>query len=74
LVDSTFDPVWRVRPPAVRNSTVALRFVDIRASLLPADKVVDEAALDKYAYIRDAYLQRRRNQIFDGRPPRQDDY
>ena len=51
----------------------ALRFVDIRASLLPADKVVEEAALDKYAYIRDAYLQRRRNQIFDGRPPRLDD-
>jgi phospholipid-binding lipoprotein MlaA len=35
--------------------------------------VVEEAALDKYAYVRDAYLQRRRNQIFDGRPPRIDD-
>lgn len=72
-VDSYVDPVWRVRPIAARNSMVAARFVDIRASLLPADKVVEEAALDKYAYIRDAYLQRRRNQIFDGRPPRLDD-
>lgn len=72
-IDSYVDPVWRVRPIATRNSMVALRFVDIRASLLPADKVVEEAALDKYAYIRDAYLQRRRNQIFDGRPPRLDD-
>ena len=72
-IDSYVDPVWRVRPIAARNSMVALRFVDIRASLLPADKVVEEAALDKYAYIRDAYLQRRRNQIFDGRPPRLDD-
>lgn len=72
-VDSYVDPVWRVQPIAARNSMVALRFVDIRASLLPADKVVEEAALDKYAYIRDAYLQRRRNQIFDGRPPRLDD-
>jgi len=71
--DSYVDPVWRVRPISVRNSMVALRFVDIRASLLPADKIVDEAALDKYAYIRDAYLQRRRNQIYDGRPPRLDD-
>ena len=71
--DSYVDPVWRVRPIAVRNSMVALRFVDIRASLLPADKIVDEAALDKYAYIRDAYQQRRRNQIYDGRPPRLDD-
>ncbi|MCK7493160.1 MAG: VacJ family lipoprotein [Comamonadaceae bacterium] len=27
---------------------------------------VDEAALDKYVYLRDAYLQRRCNLIFDG--------
>lgn len=71
--DSYVDPVWRVYPISVRNSVATLRFVDIRASLLPADKVVDEAALDKYAYVRDAYLQRRRNQIYDGRPPRLDD-
>jgi phospholipid-binding lipoprotein MlaA len=72
-VDLYVDPVMRVRPVSVSNSLAGLRFVDIRASLLPADKVVEEAALDKYAYIRDAYLQRRRNQIFDGRPPRLDD-
>ena len=72
-VDSCGDPVWRIQSIPPRNSMVALRFVDIRASLLPADKVVEEGALDKYAYIRDAYLQRRRNQIFDGRPPRLDD-
>ncbi len=72
-VDSFVDPVWRVHPVPLRNSLVPLRFVDVRASLLPADKIVEEAALDKYAYIRDAYLQRRRNQIFDGRPPRLDD-
>ncbi|MGE5470214.1 MAG: VacJ family lipoprotein [Bacteroidota bacterium] len=72
-VDYFVDPVGYVRPIPARNSSVALRFVDIRASLLPADKVVEEAALDKYAYIRDAYLQRRRNQIYDGRPPRLDD-
>lgn len=72
-VDSYFDPIRQVQPVAVRNSVVALRVVDVRASLLPADKVVEEAAFDKYTYIRDAYLQRRRNQIYDGRPPRLDD-
>lgn len=72
-VDTYADSVQYIRPIAVRNSVVGLRIVDIRASLLPADKVVEEAALDKYSYIRDAYLQRRRNQIFDGRPPRLDD-
>ena len=71
--DSFADPVRYVRPVTVRNSMNALRVVDIRASLLPADKVVEEAALDKYAYVRDAYLQRRRSQVFDGRPPRLDD-
>lgn len=72
-VDSFVDPVWQVTDVPVRNSMAAVRFADVRASLLPADKVVEEGALDKYAYIRDAYLQRRRNQIFDGRPPRLDD-
>jgi phospholipid-binding lipoprotein MlaA len=77
VVDSFTDPTWYTvnKAVATRNSLIALRFVDIRASLLPADTVVEEAALDKYAYVRDAYLQRRNNQIFDGRPPRpKDDY
>lgn len=72
-VDTFGDPVRATRPVSVRNGMTALRIVDIRASLLPADKVVEEAALDKYAYIRDGYLQRRRNLIYDGRPPRLDD-
>lgn len=72
-VDTFSDPVRATRPVSVRNGMSALRIVDIRASLLPADKVVEEAALDKYAYIRDGYLQRRRNLIYDGRPPRLDD-
>lgn len=75
VVDVYTDPTWYTlnKSVAARNSLVALRFVDVRASLLPSDKVVEEAALDKYAYVRDAYLQRRRNQIFDGRPPRLED-
>ncbi|MGB9494938.1 MAG: VacJ family lipoprotein [Azonexus sp.] len=75
VVDIYSDPTWYAlnKSVAARNSLVALPFVDVRASLLPADKVVEEAALDKYAYIRDAYLQRRQNQIFDGRPPRLED-
>src|SRR5574343_473459 len=75
LVDINTDPTWGTtrKSVAVRNSLLAVRLVDVRASLLPADKVVEEAALDKYAYVGDAYLQRRRNQIYDGRPPRLDD-
>jgi len=70
LVDTYYDPVWRVDKVPLRNSLVAVRYIDLRASLLPSDKVVEEAAFDKYIYIRDAYLQHRRNEVFDGDPPR----
>jgi phospholipid-binding lipoprotein MlaA len=68
-VDSYVDPVWRVDDVALRNSLGGVRFIDIRASLLPTDKVIEQAAFDKYNYIRDAYLQNRRSSIFDGAPP-----
>ncbi len=73
IVDSRVDPIRRIPRVAVRNSAAGLRFVDVRASLLPADKLVDEAALDRYTYIRDAYLQRRLAQRYDGRPPKTQD-
>ena len=75
VADIYTDPTWYTlnKSVAARNSLVVLRFVDVRASLLPSDKMVEEAALDKYSYVRDAYLQRRRNQIFDGSPPRLED-
>lgn len=73
IVDMSADPVAYIDRVRVRNSARALRLVDVRASLLPADKVVEEAALDKYEYIRDAYLQRRLRQIYDGRPPRSEE-
>jgi phospholipid-binding lipoprotein MlaA len=64
------DPVGYLRPIALRNSMVGLRLVDTRALLLPAEKLLEAAALDKYQFIRDAYLQRRQNQVYDGNPPR----
>jgi phospholipid-binding lipoprotein MlaA len=44
--------------------------VRTRASLLQSEKVLDDAALDKYTFIRDAWLQRRRNMVYDGNPPK----
>ena len=70
-VDSYADLVWRIDDVPVRNSLVGVRNVDLRASLLPTDKVVEEAAFDKYVYIRDAYLQNRRSEINDGRTSRE---
>ncbi len=64
-------PLSHVYPVDVRNSLTGTRFISDRADLLPVDKAIEEASLgDKYSYIREAYLQRRRNLIYDGRPPR----
>jgi phospholipid-binding lipoprotein MlaA len=46
-----------------RNSLYALRLVDKRANLLAAGNILEEAALDKYAFMRTAYLQKRRSDI-----------
>jgi phospholipid-binding lipoprotein MlaA len=46
-----------------------LQLVNTRASLLGATRVIDEISLDKYTFIRDAYLQRRRSLVFDGDVP-----
>ena len=73
LVDTAADPVWRVDDVALRNSLVGVHFIDLRASLLPTDKVVEQAAFDKYNYIRDAYLQNRRSAVRDGNPEKEGD-
>lgn len=70
VLDVATDPVAKHTPIATRNVAIVLRLENDRANLLAADKVVEEAALDKYSYMRDAYLQRRRNLIYDGNPPR----
>lgn len=56
---------------AVRNSLYGLGVVSARANLLKGEKILDEAALDKYTFVRDAWLQRRRSQVYDGSPPRE---
>jgi len=71
VFDVHFDPVWSHLPKDARDGAIVLRMVNDRANLLAADKVIEEAALDKYSYMRDAYLQRRRNLIYDGEPPRE---
>lgn len=66
------DAVTHVEDVAARNTLWVLRAVDHRADLLKAETVLDQAALDKYSFIRDAYLQRRRNAVYDGEPPEEE--
>jgi len=67
-VDRRADPLSHVEGWDARWSLYVLRAVDMRANLLRVTSVVGEAALDKYSFTRDAYLQRRRAEIFESRP------
>ena len=51
------------------NTATGLYLLDMRAELLGAGSIVDNAALDRYRFVRDAFLQRRHSLIYDGNPP-----
>ena len=70
-LDYYFDPMTGVRDKDLSYPLWAVRVVQVRADLLDASRILEEAALDKYTFQRDAYLQRRRSLIYDGRPPRE---
>jgi len=70
VVDTVlFDPITYIDEPRVRNSLRAVKYLDKRAQLLPGSDLLDDAALDPYAFMRDAYLQRRASQVQDGLVP-----
>lgn len=73
-VDSQGDVVGNLNHVPTRNTTMAVRIVDQREGLLKATEMLDKIALDKYSFVRDAYLQRRRSAVYDGNPPEEDDY
>jgi phospholipid-binding lipoprotein MlaA len=66
-VDLEAYPWHYVQRVDVRNTGTGLRIVDTRASLLGASNLLEEAALDRYAFVRDAYLQRRASKISGSR-------
>jgi phospholipid-binding lipoprotein MlaA len=71
-LDITGDP-WRYKDPAsVRNIGTVTRVVDKRAALLDATNLMEAAALDRYEFIRDGFLQARESKVFDGDTDRRD--
>lgn len=54
---------------AWQNSLTVVDLIQTRANLLDATDLLEQAALDRYAFLRNAYFQRRRNLIYDGNPP-----
>jgi phospholipid-binding lipoprotein MlaA len=70
-LDYKVDPVWNINDVPARNTLFSVRAVDRRTNALDSVQAIEAAALDKYRFVRDSYLQRRRNLIYDGNPPRE---
>lgn len=69
-VDWQMSPTNQVEDENARYGLIGLQAIDTRMSLIKADKIVSKATIDKYAFIRDAYLQQRQHLVYDGNPPR----
>jgi phospholipid-binding lipoprotein MlaA len=68
-LELTLDPVSNHGVASERTVASVVRLVDRRASLLKTSSLLSGASIDKYSFTRDGYLQFRRNQVFDGNPP-----
>ena len=73
-LDMQGDASQRFSDEATRNALTATRILDLRSGLLQTVDVVKAASLDPYTFVRDGYLQKRRNDIYDGNPPSSFDY
>lgn len=69
--DTFVGVIGTTRHIPTRNTTFVLNSFNNRVNLLDSEKVMDEASIDRYSSLRDAYLMRRQNLVYDGNPPRQ---
>ena len=60
---------WYVVGAPVTVPLSVLGVIDKRARLTGPMRIRDEAALEPYLFVRDAYLQQRKHLIYDGNPP-----
>jgi phospholipid-binding lipoprotein MlaA len=68
IADTFLEPLYWYDNDEARWGSLVLSFIDDRARLLPLDDTLAET-YDPYAFIRDAYLQRRQYLVYDGEPP-----
>ncbi|WP_153099264.1 MlaA family lipoprotein [Paraburkholderia hayleyella] len=72
--DYFVNPLSYVKPDAASWGLYGLNVIDMRANLLSAGDVLEGAALDKYSFVRNAYLQRRKYLLSDGKSAALPDY
>ncbi len=69
-MDTFPDPLSQITDMQTRNQVYLAEGINRRAELLNQEKVLDDAMLDPYEFIRDAYLLGRLSKVYDGNPPR----
>lgn len=69
IPDTKASLITHVRHMPTRNQLILAEGISHRAGVLDQEKVLDTAAIDRYTFIRDAYLQHRRSLVYDGDPP-----
>jgi phospholipid-binding lipoprotein MlaA len=68
-LDVAATPAYAINQGSFRPVTTVLQIINTRAKLLGASQMLDQIALDKYSFVREAFLSRRLNLVFDGNPP-----
>lgn len=68
--DSYFGVIENLDDIPVRNSLWATNKVNLRAELLDTEKIIEGTVVDRYSFIRDAYMMHRQSLVYDGDPPR----
>lgn len=67
--DAAMNPVTYIDSTGVRLGLFGIKAIDTRADNLSTTEIADEAAVNRYEFYRDAYLQRRQYLVYDGVPP-----
>ena len=68
-IDFQASPTSLISDANVRLGLTGVNLVQVRAGLLGSSKLLDQVAMDKYSFLRDAFLARRRSLVYDGEPP-----
>jgi phospholipid-binding lipoprotein MlaA len=71
-LDLAASPYYSINDSAFRPAATVLGALNARSQLLPATQALDAIALDKYSFVRDAFLSRRLRLVYDGNPPEVD--
>ncbi len=69
--DTFVSVISNTRHVPTRNSTWAVKSFNTRVNLLDQERVLDDSIIDRYSFLRDAYLMHRQSLVYDGNPPRQ---